>query len=177
MKKIITLISFVVLAFSMDYKEIREIYYKSYNYEKMDDYKDAIKVLIPLYQKYPNGYTLNLRLAWLFYLNKNYQNAIKHYEIAQKLAPYSFEPKLGLMRVYNTIGKSGILKLNDFVINLNTQEIYKNRIPLKITQAEKELLFFLLKNKNRFVSKEEIIDSCGHWLNKERKLLLLVKRV
>ena len=105
MKKIMMLISFIVLAFSMDYKEIKEIYYKSYNYEKMGDYKDAIKVLIPLYEKYPNGYTLNLRLAWLFYLNKNYQNAIKHYETAQKVAPYSFEPKLGLMRVYNTIGK------------------------------------------------------------------------
>jgi tetratricopeptide (TPR) repeat protein len=105
MRKIIILISFFVFAFSVDYKHIKEIYYKSYNYEKMGDYKDAIKVLIPLYKKYPNGYTLNLRLAWLFYLNKNYQNAIKHYEIAQKVAPYSFEPKLGLMRVYNTIGK------------------------------------------------------------------------
>jgi DNA-binding response OmpR family regulator len=56
--------------------------------------------------------------------------------------------------------KSGILKLNDFVINLNTKEVYKNRIPLKFTAAEKELLFFLLKNKNRFITKEEIIDSC-----------------
>ena len=31
---------------------------------------------------------------------------------------------------------------------------------MKLTAAEKELLFFLLKNKNRFVSKELIINSC-----------------
>ena len=61
-------------------------------------------------------------------------------------------------KIHNT--KSGILKFNDFVINLNTKEVYKNRIPLKLTAAEKELLFFLLKNKNRFVLKELIINSC-----------------
>ncbi len=42
----------------------------------MGDYKDAISVFIPLYEKYPRGYTVNLRLGYLFFLNKNYENAI-----------------------------------------------------------------------------------------------------
>jgi len=98
MKKLIILLAVCLFAFSN--KEIKEIYYKSYNYEKMGDYKDAIKVLIPLYNKYSNSYTVNLRLGWLFYLNKNYSNSIKHYEKASLILPYSVEPKLGLMRDY-----------------------------------------------------------------------------
>jgi len=79
---------------------IKEIYYKSYDYEKMGAYKEAIKVLLPLYEKYPKGYTLNLRLGWLFYLNKNYNNAIDHYKKASMILPTSLEPKLGLAMVY-----------------------------------------------------------------------------
>ena len=98
MKKLLIFLAVCLFAFSN--KEIKEIYYKSYNYEKMGDYKDAIKVLIPLYNKYSNSYTVNLRLGWLFYLNKNYSNSIKHYEKASLILPYSIEPKLGLMRDY-----------------------------------------------------------------------------
>jgi len=98
MKKLLIFLAVCLFAFSN--KEIKEIYYKSYNYEKMGDYKDAIKVLILLYNKYSNSYTVNLRLGWLFYLNKNYSNSIKHYEKASLILPYSIEPKLGLMRDY-----------------------------------------------------------------------------
>ena len=83
-----------------EYNEIKNSYLKSYDYEKVGRYKEAIKVLAPLYQKYPKGYTLNLRFGWLFFLNKNYNNSIKYYEKASLLKPYSQEPKLGLMRVY-----------------------------------------------------------------------------
>jgi len=127
MKKIIILISLAVFSFALNYEKIREAYYKSYNYEKMGDYKDAIKVLIPVYETYPNGYTVNLRLAWLFYLNKNYQNAIKHYKLAQKVAPYSFEPKLGLMRVYNTIGKfNKTLEIGNVLLKSDYYNYYGN---------------------------------------------------
>ena len=127
MKKIIILISLAVFGFALNYEKIREAYYKSYNYEKMGDYKDAIKVLIPVYEAYPNGYTVSLRLAWLFYLNKNYQNAIKHYELAQKVAPHSFEPKLGLMRVYNTIGKlNKTLEIGNVLLKSDYYNYYGN---------------------------------------------------
>ncbi len=103
MKKIISfmlLFSFL-LAGTLN---IKETYEKSYNYEKMGDYKDAIKVLVPLLKKYPNGYTLNLRIAYLFFMNKNYSNAIKYYQKASMVMPYSLEPKLGLQRVYLAMG-------------------------------------------------------------------------
>jgi len=98
MKKMIIFLA--VFLFALTNKDIQNIYYKSYNYEKMGDYKDAIKVLIPLYNKYSNSYTLNLRLGWLFYANKQYNNSIKHYQKSSLVLPYSVEPKLGLIKDY-----------------------------------------------------------------------------
>jgi len=125
MKKLIILLAVCLFAFSN--KEIKEIYYKSYNYEKMGDYKDAIKVLIPLYNKYSNSYTVNLRLGWLFYLNKNYSNSIKHYEKASLILPYSIEPKLGLMRDYLAMQNfKAALKIGNIILREDYYNYYGN---------------------------------------------------
>ncbi len=126
MKKIILLIS-ATLLFALNTNEIKKIYYKSYDYEKMADYKDAIKVLIPLYNKYPKGYTLNLRLAYLFYLNKNYENAIKHYKTASLYYPTSIEAKLGLMKTYYNLNKfNDILKIGNELLRIDYYNFYGN---------------------------------------------------
>ena len=80
--------------------EIKNLYTKSYDYEGVGNYSEALKVLAPLYAKYPKGYTLNLRFAWLFYLNKKYKNAETYYKSAALTSPYSIEAKLGLISVY-----------------------------------------------------------------------------
>jgi len=100
--KIILLVLFVTTILSSDdnFNNIKESYFKSYDYEQMGKYSEAIKVLSPLYDKYPNGYTLNLRFGWLFYLNKNYNNSLKYYKKASLIKPYSIDTKLGLARVY-----------------------------------------------------------------------------
>jgi tetratricopeptide (TPR) repeat protein len=97
-----TLAIFIILIVNLlaEGNTIKDAYLQSYNYEKVGRYKEAIKVLAPLYQQYPKGYTLNLRLAWLFYLNKNYNDSKKYYETASLIKPYSLEPKLGLAKVY-----------------------------------------------------------------------------
>ncbi len=82
-------------SFSMDYEKIKEAYHRSYQYEKMENYDDAIKVLLPVYKEYPDGYTINLRLGWLYYIAGKYANSIFHYEKAIKAIPYSLEAKLG----------------------------------------------------------------------------------
>jgi len=125
MKKL--LIFFAVFLFAFSNKDIQQIYYKSYNYEKMGDYKDAIKVLIPLYNKYPNGYTINLRLGWLFYLKRNYSNSIKHYEKASLILPYSIEPKLALMRDYLALQKfKEVLKIGNIILRGDYYNYYGN---------------------------------------------------
>jgi len=127
MKIIFILVSILSFLFSMSFDEIKKSYYKSYNYEKMGDYKDAIKVLIPVYKEYPDGYTINLRLAWLFFLDKKYQNAIKHYQKASAVLPESLEPKLGLMRVYNVLGEyNNTLKVGNVVLRKDYYNYYGN---------------------------------------------------
>lgn len=79
---------------------IQESYAKSYDYERVGNYAEAIKVLSPLYSRYPKGYTLNLRFAWLFYLAKKYTNAQEYYHQASLLKPQAIDPRLGLASVY-----------------------------------------------------------------------------
>jgi len=82
---------------SLSKEVIREAYYRSYQYERVGDYENAIKALMPVYKAYPQGYTVNLRLGWLYYLKGNYANSLEHYGKAVRIAPSAFEPKLGYM--------------------------------------------------------------------------------
>jgi cytochrome c-type biogenesis protein CcmH/NrfG len=77
--------------------EIMQAYYKSYNYEKLQDFRDAVDALSPVVREYPKGYTVNLRLGWLYYLKENYADSLQHYAQAMKVAPQSIEAKLGYM--------------------------------------------------------------------------------
>jgi tetratricopeptide (TPR) repeat protein len=70
-------------ASAMSYQEIKSAYTRSYLYEKTQDYKDAIKALMFVYKTYPEGYTINLRLGWLYYLSGKYANSEK--QIARKM--------------------------------------------------------------------------------------------
>ena len=101
MKKILILTLFVSLVFASEaFKNSKTAYAKSYDYEQVNKYKEAIKVLTPLYKNNPSDYTLNLRLGWLLSLQKHYTDSIKYYEQASLIRPKSIEPKLGLARVY-----------------------------------------------------------------------------
>ena len=81
-------------------QSVRQSYLKSYDYERMGKYEEAIKVLTPLYKKYPKTYTLNLRFGWLFFLKGNFTDAITYYKKASLLKPYAIDPRLGLANVY-----------------------------------------------------------------------------
>lgn len=75
--------------------DVAGAYSRSYEYERAQDYPNAIRALAPVYEAYPNGYTVNLRMGWLFHLNGNFNNAAAHYEVATSAAPFALEPKLG----------------------------------------------------------------------------------
>ena len=75
--------------------DIAGAYARSFELERAERFAEAIRALGPVYRAYPNGYTVNLRMAYLFYRNGNHTNAITHYEAAGAVAPYSLEPKLG----------------------------------------------------------------------------------
>ncbi len=95
LRALVIFLFLTTVSFGLTEEKIKEAYSKSFQYEKIGRYKDAIKALSAVYNEYPDGYTINLRLGWLYYLSKKYANSIFHYEKAIKINPYSIEAKLG----------------------------------------------------------------------------------
>ena len=91
------LLGVIMLPAGVDGQEpdIEGAYHTSFEHERAEAYQDAIRALNPVYEAFPNGYTVNLRMGWLFYLNGNFNNSAAHYEVARSAAPFALEPKLG----------------------------------------------------------------------------------
>ncbi|MEG3640495.1 tetratricopeptide repeat protein [Magnetococcus sp. PR-3] len=75
---------------------VRKAYYKSYDYARTQSYRPAIRAMLPVHKQYPKGYTVNLRLGWLYYLAGLYADSIRHYQTAMEAAPESVEAMLGM---------------------------------------------------------------------------------
>jgi DNA-binding response OmpR family regulator len=56
--------------------------------------------------------------------------------------------------------KSGVFKIKNLLYNFVIDELYQNSEPVKLSSAEKELLRALIKNRNRYLSKEDILMEC-----------------
>lgn len=81
-------------------QDIYTQYRESYRYERITNYVDAFRVLIPVYNAYPDTYTVNLRLGWLSYLMQKYSDAGEYYKKAEILLPASIEVKIKLVQLY-----------------------------------------------------------------------------
>jgi len=92
---LLCLVSTISLSVYATDTPVRDAYYRSYQYEQSQNYDDAIRALMPIYNGAPNAYTLNLRIGWLHYLSGHYNNSLTHYEKAAKTAPDAIEPILG----------------------------------------------------------------------------------
>jgi tetratricopeptide (TPR) repeat protein len=129
MKKLLLLLLLLTPIFAKEIglEFIKNAYFKSYDYEKVGQYQEAIKVLVPLYKKYPKGYTLNLRFGWLFFLNKKYNNAVEYYNKAALVKPYSIEPKLGLIKTYlNTYQYQKAENVGNSILKVDYYNYYGN---------------------------------------------------
>ena len=92
-------ISFV-FAEELAFDDIKESYEKSFNYEAKEKYEKAIKALQDVYNSYPQTYTVNYRLGWLYYLNGKYANSLEHLETALTANTYSVEVMNTINLVY-----------------------------------------------------------------------------
>lgn len=152
MKRIILIgLLAVTNLFALTDQEIKDAYYKSYNYEKMGNYSDAIKAIMPVYNDYPETYTVNLRLGWLYYLNQNYANSLENYGKAIKISPYSLEAKLGELlpllaqERYGEVEKKAFQILDADYYNYygNMRLVFALRLQQKLDVAEKIALKML----------------------------------
>lgn len=61
---------------------------------------------------------------------------------------------------------SKIVKSFDVLINFDTKQVTVNGIPLNLTVMELSLLYYLIKNKNRAISRDELLDKIWGFENK-----------
>jgi len=141
MKKLVIFIVLVTVLFAKNtaFEEIKMQYFKSYDYEKVGRYSEAIKVLAPLYKKYPKGYTLNLRFGWLFFLDKKYNDAIKYYKKASLINSFAVDPKLGLIKVYLAMYLYKKAEMVAYeILKMDYYNYYANLYAIKALVAQKK---------------------------------------
>ncbi len=104
-----------------------EAYYKSYVAENSFNYKGAITEIESVYDA--KSYTDNLRLGWLYYLNKQYIKSKTFYEKAITLHPKSIEAKLGYINPLSALKNTAeVIKQYEKILVLapkNTSVAYK----------------------------------------------------
>ena len=74
--------------------KLQAAFKESYTQESVRNFTGAIATLAKLYDE--KSYELNLRIGWLYYLNKDYPQSESYYQKAVALRPYAIEAKLGL---------------------------------------------------------------------------------
>lgn len=99
LKKILPLLfaAMTISATELSSEAIKEAYYSSYELEGQERYAEASKALDPVAKAYPQGYTVNYRRGWLNYLNGDYADARKYYQVALTQYPNSLEIRKALI--------------------------------------------------------------------------------
>jgi two-component system copper resistance phosphate regulon response regulator CusR len=77
--------------------------------------------------------------------------------------PFEFKELLARVRVFlkrsgSGIQSNNILKMADLEMNLDAKTVYRSGVQIELTAKEFQLLEFLLRNKNKVVSRAEIAE-------------------
>lgn len=138
---VVILVSTIILTnvvFSQQKDEKISAFNASINEATKGNYQKAIDVLLNIYKNNENDYLINLRLGYLYYLQKKYDKSIEYYKKAIQLTnEKSIEPFLGLtlplasQEKWSEVEKAyqKILSIdpNNYTANLRLGQIYFNR--------------------------------------------------
>lgn len=156
---------FISSVYAQDtYKEIKALYLESYTYEQQEKYTKALQTLAPLYKTLQKSYTLNMRFAWLFYLDGKYKDSLLYYNNAFLISPKALNPKLGIIKIYLATGSykeaeviaSEALKVDrhNFYVNLYINQALSAQ--KKYAIAEKNILKMLALYPNNIFFLEQL---------------------
>jgi len=138
---VVILVSTIILTnvvFSQQKDEKISAFNASINEATKGNYQKAIDVLLNIYKNNENDYLINLRLGYLYYLQKRYDKSIEYYKKAIQLTnEKSIEPFLGLtlplasQEKWSEVEKAyqKILSIdpNNYTANIRLGQIYFNR--------------------------------------------------
>ncbi|AFH47864.1 OmpR family response regulator [Ignavibacterium album JCM 16511] len=75
--------------------------------------------------------------------------------------PFSFEELLARIRALlrrNSVDKNNILKAGDLKLDTQTHKAYRNDIEIQLTAKEYAILEYLMRNKNRVISRTKLSE-------------------
>ena len=104
LRKSLILASLFLIAISLNAQnmtELQAVLSKSYIAENQGNYAVAISEMKPIYQE--SDYNSNIRMGWLNYLAKQYNESISFYKKAIALKPYAIEARLGCVKPLSAI--------------------------------------------------------------------------
>lgn len=105
-------------------QDVSAAFASSYAAEAKGEYADAIA---DLKKGYAGTYEQNLRLGWLYFLAKNYPVAEAYYQKAVEQRPYALEPKFGLVKPLNALGKvDRMLTVYQAILKIDPQNTQAN---------------------------------------------------
>lgn len=80
---------------------LQATFVKSFESEKSGNYVAAINSMKTIYKA--DSYIINIRLGWLYYLAKQYNESIKYYDKSIALKPYAIEARFGAVKPLSAI--------------------------------------------------------------------------
>ncbi len=104
---------------------LQKAFSDSYTQEYYKKYTEAIAAISKVHSE--ENYETNLRLGWLYYLNKNYTQSQASYQKAVALKPYSVEAKLGLVKSLSALESwDKVLEQYDEILKIDAQNYTAN---------------------------------------------------
>jgi len=104
LKKVLLVVVFTLLysgVMAQSQAAVQTAFSKSYEAEKAGNYTSAINELKNVYNA--DGYFVNIRIGWLYYLAKQYTESIRYYNKAISLKTYAIEARFGCVKPLSAI--------------------------------------------------------------------------
>ena len=121
MTSIFCLATFFVLGQTIEQKAFAQ----SYIYEKEEQYVKAIQAIEAVLDD--KSYAHNLRLAWLHYLQSNFQKSKTYYQTATRIMPLSIEARLGIVYPLSAMDTWGeVVEIYKEILKIDPQNTVVN---------------------------------------------------
>lgn len=100
-------------------------YARSYEAEQAGNYAKAITEIKSVYK--PDNYFSNIRLGWLYYMDKQNTISLQYYNLAISLKPYAIEAKFGFVKPLSALGSWDKVKEQYFqILKIDPQNTVAN---------------------------------------------------
>jgi tetratricopeptide (TPR) repeat protein len=104
---------------------IQAAFGRSYEAEQAGNYGKAIAEIKTVYKA--DSYFSNIRLGWLYYLDKQNSLSIQYYNLAISLKPYAIEAKFGCIKPLSALGSWDKVKEQYFqILKIDPQNTLAN---------------------------------------------------